>query len=75
MKAILEFDLPDDEYEYKAASKGKDYLFVLWELDQWLRGEIKYNDAKYTKKEYLLLEKVRQQLRDEMINHNVTFDE
>lgn len=75
MEAILKFDLPDDEYDFKAAVKGKEYIFVLWEFDQWLRSEIKYNDAKYTKKEYLLLEKVRQQLHDEMIEHNVSFDE
>jgi len=74
MKAILEFDLPEDDYNFKAATQASDWISVVWRFDQWLRSEIKYNDEKYTKKEYLLLEKVRQQLRDEIIKHGVSLD-
>jgi len=37
MKAILEFELPEDKEEFDAASKGMDWAIVAWDLDQLLR--------------------------------------
>ena len=37
MKAILEFDLPQDNQEFKLATKASDWWHVCWEMDQWLR--------------------------------------
>ena len=34
MKAILEFQLPEDQREHKFAIKGKDYILSLWEISQ-----------------------------------------
>ena len=45
MKAILEFTLPEEQEDHRVAVEGMKYLIILQELDNWLRAEIKYNDA------------------------------
>ena len=50
MKAIIEFTLPDEEQEFKEALSGGMFKYVLWRLDQDLRGKIKYeqlNDCEH----------------------------
>jgi hypothetical protein len=42
MKAILQFSLPEEQYEYEAASNGSKYKLILYDLEQFLRNEIKY---------------------------------
>lgn len=44
MKAILEFNLPEDAYEYNLMNKAVDMSVVLHEFDQYLRGRLKYED-------------------------------
>ena len=44
MKATLEFDLPDDKYEFKMALLGSTYAAVVVELDQHLRWKVKYDE-------------------------------
>ena len=43
MKATLEFNLPDDQEDFNHATNGFNYYMALVEMDQWLRGEYKYN--------------------------------
>ena len=45
MKAILEFDLPEDRDDHLLAVKAIDWYSVIWDLDQWLRDEIKYSGS------------------------------
>ena len=42
MKAILEFDLPEDKEEHDAASRGMDWALVVWHIDQFIQNKIKY---------------------------------
>ena len=42
MKALLEFNLPEDKEEYDAASKGMDWALVAWDIDDFIRNKIKY---------------------------------
>lgn len=44
MKATLKFNLPEENDEYYMAVNGNKFQLVLWDLDQYLRNEIKYND-------------------------------
>lgn len=44
MKAILEFNLPEEQSEFELASNANKYYSILWELDQHLRSKIKYAD-------------------------------
>ena len=75
-KAILEFDLnePDDVQAHKRAVKALDMAMALWDMDEYLRQQLKYND-KITGEVYDALDKAREQLRDFMNNHNVDLDE
>ena len=42
MKAILEFELPEHQEEFKMASRGKDYFCTLHDLKNLLRSRQKY---------------------------------
>ena len=42
MKAILEFNLPEDKEEFDAASKGMDWALLVWHIDQFIQNKIKY---------------------------------
>ena len=47
MKAILEFELPEDKEEFDAASKGMDWAIVAWDIDQYIRNRLKYQVEKF----------------------------
>lgn len=42
MKATIEFDLPDERDEFALMQKAGEYRATLYELDQWLRSQIKH---------------------------------
>lgn len=44
MKAILEFNLPEDNEEFQNAINGSNYKHAHWQLDQLLRSEMKYKE-------------------------------
>lgn len=45
MKAILEFNLPEDQPEFNTAIQGSDWKHVCWEMEQYLRKKVKYDDS------------------------------
>ncbi len=45
MKAILEFNLPEEQEEFDNANRGGEYRAVLMDLDAWLRRKIKNGDT------------------------------
>jgi hypothetical protein len=75
MKAKLEFNLPDDEHEFKMAIQGASMHSVLWEMDQWLRAQYKYmTDTEHSDDKYDTFVKCRDQLREFMNDENINFD-
>ena len=46
MKAILEFELPEDKEEFDAASKGMDWAILAWDMEQYIRNRLKYQTEK-----------------------------
>jgi hypothetical protein len=44
MKAVLEFDLPEDQDDFQAAINGHNYKSAIWDFDQLLRSEMKYKE-------------------------------
>tara|TARA_B100000953_G_C17664797_1_gene306613 strand:+ start:192 stop:404 length:213 start_codon:yes stop_codon:yes gene_type:complete len=42
MKAKLEFDLPEDQDQFNVAIKGMDWALLVWDIDQFIRNKIKY---------------------------------
>jgi hypothetical protein len=62
MKATLEFNLPEDELEYKMASKGSDYYWALHSFKDELRGIVKHgfiDNKEMNEAEYLIAEKIQ----------------
>jgi hypothetical protein len=45
MKAILEFNLPEDQPEFNTALQGSDWKHVCWQMDQYLRKRVKYDES------------------------------
>jgi len=75
MKAILEFNLPEDHIEFELAVNGSKMHSVLWEMDQWLRAQYKYMpDTEYSQDKYDTFEKCRDQLREIMFENGVKFE-
>lgn len=42
MKAILEFNLPEEQEQFEDASNGWKWSHAMWQLDQFLRTKVKY---------------------------------
>jgi hypothetical protein len=71
MRAILEFDLPEDTAEWHAAGDGMDWALLVWALDQQCRDWIKY-DKEFADPIHAL-EGVRQFILDRMENKSLRF--
>ena len=67
MKAILEFNLPEDNQEFELHTKALKMYSTLWDFDVWLRSEIKYNNQEQ-------YEPVRDKLRELMSDNRIDFD-
>ena len=72
MKAILEFNLPEDQHEYDIATQAPRLQSFLWDFSQQLRSWYKYhndftdsNDA---------LEKIREEFYRLLNTHNIDMD-
>ena len=65
MKAILEFNLPEDKENFDFATNAVNYYSALVEFDNWLRGEYKYNGKEE-------MYEVRQKLNEIINENNVT---
>ncbi len=61
MKAILEFNLPEEKEYFDFANNGVNYYSALVAFDQWLRSEYKYNNNEPM---YKVREKLNQIIND-----------
>lgn len=76
MKAILEFNLPEDNQDFKLATKGSDWWHVCWEMDQWLRAQYKYMpDEGYSKEKYDAYYEAREKLFELMSENGVNLND
>ena len=73
-KAILEFNLPEDNQEFLLATSGTKFWSVLWELDQSLRSKTKYAPDDLPQEKYDAYQEVRDKLRELMSDNNINFD-
>ena len=75
MKAILEFNLPEDNVEYELANNAYKMHLALCEMDNWLRAQYKYMpDEEYNEVAYNTYEKCRDQLHEFMNERNIDLD-
>ena len=65
MKAVLEFDLPDDQGEFDAARLGREALSTLWEIDQRCRSLLKHGEP--TPEQRTLAEEIRAMILGELL--------
>ncbi len=72
MKAILEFDLPEDNGQYVVTAHAMDFALVCWDIDQFLRDKLKYGNTFTTADE--ALEKTRETLHELLYNYNINLD-
>jgi hypothetical protein len=74
MKAVLEFNLPEDQYEYDTANNASKYRSVLWDLDQYLRNKVKYPGEGVPELFTDTMELVRTELWKLLEEHNTSLD-
>ena len=68
MKAILEFNLPEEEEQFNAANKGMDWALLVWHIDQFIRNKIKYEQDRDG-----VLQLLRNELRHKMEESGLQF--
>jgi hypothetical protein len=66
-KVTLEYDFNEEREEMESCINGWKWKMVVWDLDQHLRSEMKYND-KITEEVYMTLEKLREKLHELRMN-------
>ena len=60
MKATLSYTLPEENEEFENARKGWNYQNTLYELDQYLRSKLKYEEL--TETQQIIYQEVRDKL-------------
>ena len=73
MKAILEFELPEDKENFDAASKGMDWALVVWDMDQIMHKKVKYEELSDDSR--LVIEDLRLTMSDMLINRGLLYPE
>jgi hypothetical protein len=74
MKAVLEFNLPEDQQDFELATKGMKFWSILWDLDQSLRAKTKYAPDSLPQDKYDAYQEIRDELRELMSDNNINFD-
>lgn len=70
MTATLTFD---EENELLTAINGYKYKLALWDLDQFLRSELKYND-KLTEQQYDYAQMLRDKLHEFINDYQIQIE-
>lgn len=70
MKAVLEFNLPEESTEFEMASNSIKVYCVLSSFDEFLRSKLKYEEL--TDLEYEVYENCRKELRDMLIENSIS---
>ena len=73
MKAIIEFNLPEEEIDHYQFINGKNAFYSLRDLDQHLRSEIKYNDS-LTEEQIGIYYKVSEKLHHIIRDRNISLE-
>ena len=68
MKAILEFNLPDDEEDFNNAVKGAEYKFAIHTIRDYVRAIWKYQEL--SENEYKIVDEIYK-----MINQSIRIDD
>jgi hypothetical protein len=72
-KVTIEFDTNEEREDMESAINGWKWKMLVWELDQHLRSQLKYND-KLTGDAYEAVEKVREMLHELKSDSGLSLD-
>jgi hypothetical protein len=75
MKAVLEFNLPDDQPEFSLAVNASKWYSLAWELDQHLRAQTKYAPDTMHDEYYNALKDTRKKLYELLNEDGISFDQ
>jgi len=73
MKAILEFNLPDDQIDFEDAANGQKWSLAMWELDNWLRSQTKHPPEGMSDDTWKALDDTREKLYEIMTENALKF--
>jgi hypothetical protein len=74
MKAILEFNLPEDQTEYQIVNDTSKMFSVIWDMKQWLRSQTKYAPDSMSDDTYKAFEECRDKLNELLLDNQVNLD-
>jgi len=63
----------DDKMEHLQALHGQDFILALWDLDNWLKGQVKHN-IELSEEAANAYDVVRGKIREIMEYYNVNLD-
>jgi len=73
MKATLEFNLPDDNHDFELASRAVKWYSAMWELDQFLRSKVKYDES-LSDDAHEAFQEARDKLYEILNDNSISFD-
>ena len=73
-KIILEFDGIEEAGDARTALDGYKWKIAMWELDQWLRSQIKHAPDSMSDDTYKAFEECREKLREILSDDNLSLD-
>lgn len=62
MKVTIEYNLPDDAYEYAKFKNCNAYMLTLQDMHEWLRSQVKYSPEDMSQDAFDAYEMVREKL-------------
>ncbi len=76
MKAVIEFDLnePEDIEAHKRFTNLNAVYIALWEFDQEMRSQIKYNSQNYNGDQLDALDKLRDKFYEILNDNQIKID-
>lgn len=74
MKAILEFNLPDDQIDFQDAVNGQKFRLAIWEFDQYLRSQTKYAPDSMSEDTYNAYSDIRDKLHQILNEDGLSLD-
>ena len=74
MKAIIEFELPEDQNEYEKANNANKMYMALWDIKQLLRSKLKYNSDGLNDEQLEQWEAMRGDFFDILDNNDLKLD-
>jgi len=72
MKATLEFNLPEENEEFKDSLEGGKWKSFAISFSEYLRQQVKYCEEDYTDDQYKTLEKIREQFYELLNEDNLS---